>query len=207
MKRKNSKSPSLKRPRATKIVGKTFLIVCEGKNTEPNYFNHFRKPTITIKTQGTGCNTISLVKEAEKYSKQESYDEVWCVFDKDDFLDNNFNQAIVNAETKNFKVAYSNESFEYWFILHFEDHQGGAMSRKHYNRKINGYINPLGAVYDGDGDKKVSEAFFNLLKERVKFAIDRASRNHQRHINDGRTPAQSNSSTTIYKLVEEILKH
>ncbi|AEK23994.1 MULTISPECIES: RloB family protein [Capnocytophaga] len=205
MKRKNSKSPSLKRTRATKGVGKTFLIVCEGKNTEPNYFNHFRKPT--IKAKGTGCNTISLVGEAEKYSKQEDYDEVWCVFDKDDFSHKDFNQAITIAKTKSFKVAYSNESFEYWFVLHFEDHQGGAMSRRHYNAKINGYINPLGVFYDGNGDKKVSKEFFNLLKDRVQDAIGRAKRNYQIHEDNGTTPANSNSSTTVYQLVEEILKY
>lgn len=56
-----------------------YLIVCEGKQTEPNYFNGLRKkinekygskvdvliPSIEVK--GTGRNTTDLVNYTEKY--------------------------------------------------------------------------------------------------------------------------------------------
>ena len=43
----------------------TFLIVCEGEKTEPNYFRSFpisTRPEITI--VGAGCETIAVVNKA-----------------------------------------------------------------------------------------------------------------------------------------------
>ena len=45
------------------------------------------------------------------------YSQVWVVFDKDDFDD--FDEAVALAEKYGFKVAWSNQSFEYWLYLHF----------------------------------------------------------------------------------------
>ena len=117
----------------TKLERPTILIVCEGENTEPSYFSQFKLSTATIKAIGEGYNTVSLVNRALKLSKEKSYDQVWCVFDKDDFSVNNFNNAITLSEANNFGVAYSNQAFEYWLILHFDDHQGGGMHRDDYN--------------------------------------------------------------------------
>ena len=44
----------------------TFLIICEGKKTEPNYFDAFKVKSAKIIIEGTGCNTVSLVNEAQK---------------------------------------------------------------------------------------------------------------------------------------------
>ncbi|MGN6417310.1 MAG: RloB domain-containing protein [Pseudobacter sp.] len=35
----------------------------------------------------------------------------------------------------NIQIAYSNQAFEYWLILHFEDHQGGKIDRNDYHKK------------------------------------------------------------------------
>ena len=94
---------SIGRNQPTKDEKQSFLIVCEGKNTEPDYFRKFKLKTATIKVVGEGYNTVSLVEQAEKLDKQGEYDQVWCVFDKDDFK--NFNNAIQKAEQLGFKVA------------------------------------------------------------------------------------------------------
>ena len=112
------------------------------------------------------------------------------------------------ATEKDFGVAYSNQAFEYWLLLHFEDHQGGAMNRDQYEEKINSYINKLGANYDYD--KFVSEDFFDVLlaidaktkKGRVDLAIDRAERNYRKW--NHRNPAKEESTTTVFKLVREL---
>jgi hypothetical protein len=39
----------------------TFLIVCEGAKTEPNYFQSFRLPSAAVRIVGTGANTEGLV--------------------------------------------------------------------------------------------------------------------------------------------------
>lgn len=194
------------------------LIVCEGQNTEPSYFNQFRLSSATIKSVGEGYNTVSLVSRAMRLAEEAEYDQVWCVFDADPKPGNptqapNFNTAISLAESKGYGVAYSNQAFEYWLILHFDDHQGGAMERKDYDDKINKLIGKYGVNYDGEKSKIVSEQFFELLDgidektgtQRKELAIRRAERNY--NLFDHANPAKEESSTTVFRLVKELLKY
>lgn len=191
----------------------TILIVCEGKKTEPSYFSQFKLATATIKPIGEGNNTLSLVNSAIVLSQKGNYEQIWCVFDKDDFSNNNFNNAILIAESNNFGVAYSNQAFEYWLILHFDDHQGGSMDRKDYNSKINKLLKPFNLNYDGDKSKIITEEIFELLdgydenigKERKILAIERAKRNYDQF--DNNNPSNAESSTTVFRIVEELLKY
>ncbi|MCK6695825.1 MAG: RloB family protein [Thermoanaerobaculia bacterium] len=116
--------PSLERPEPTRVQKPAILVVCEGINTEPGYFEKFRLTSATIEAVGEGYNTLSLVRRAEALKAKGDYEQVWCVFDKDDFPASDFNAAIQFAEQLGFGVAYSNQAFEYWLLLHFEDHQG-----------------------------------------------------------------------------------
>lgn len=191
----------------------TILIVCEGANTEPGYFNQFRLTSATVKTVGAGCNTVSLVNQAQILSKNGHYNHVWCVFDKDDFPADDFNEAIRLASNLGFGVAYSNQAFEYWLILHFEDHQGGAMHRDQYGDKLNGYLNPLGCFYAAHGSKEITPDIFNHLmakvpnigKRRVDLAIARAERIF--NDKDHRSSATEESSTKVYMLVRFLLNY
>ncbi|WP_374046970.1 RloB family protein [uncultured Bacteroides sp.] len=54
----------------------------------------------------------------EKKRKHKS-DQCWVGLDKDDFPAKDFNQAITLAQKNIFRVAYSNQAFEYWLLLHF----------------------------------------------------------------------------------------
>jgi hypothetical protein len=212
-KNRRSVEPIFERPSPTREEKQTILIVCEGENTEPTYFNQFRLTSATIKAIGKGYNTVSLVQQATNLQAKYKCDHVWCVFDKDSNSPQNFNGAISLANSLNYGIAWSNQAFEYWLILHLEDHQGGGMNRSEYNDKINKYINPLGAVYDGESNKKISDKFFNLLigidpktnTNRTNLAISRARRNLSFH--SGVNLAAAESSTTVFQLVEEILKY
>lgn len=116
-----------------------FLIVCEDESTEPCYFKKvfqeefekiLPKDTIRIETVGTGQNSVSVVEKAisERVIRteviQKDIDHVWAVFDKDD-LDQNettrkrFEDAFTLAQNNAVSVAYSNECFELWLLLHF----------------------------------------------------------------------------------------
>jgi hypothetical protein len=109
-KKRRREKRNLTRKRPGLSVLPTILIVCEGKNTEPSYFNALKFKSATIHPVGEGYNTISLVRRAEFLAMQKQYDEVWCVFDKDDFPSEDFNEAIHVALSKGFHVAYSNQS-------------------------------------------------------------------------------------------------
>ncbi len=212
-KQRRKNPPSLKRAAPSRTEKPTILIVCEGENTEPSYFRKFRLSSATVKAIGDGRNTTAVVKQAIALSSKQNYEQVWCVFDKDDFPARDFNSAVAMAAANNIKVGYSNQAFEYWLILHFADHQGGCMNRKDYHQVINTYTRPLGISYNGKADKQISEDLFDLLMsidnvakvKRVELAISRAKRNHKAvaHL----SPAEQQSVSTVYTLVEEILKY
>lgn len=210
---KRDKEPALDRRISGRSIRPTILIVREGENTEKHYFEQFRQATCTFLFKGAGTNTKSLIAKAKKEQENGDFEEVWCVFDKDSFPLENFDNAINEARAADFKIGWSNQSFEYWLLLHFEDHQGAGMDRKRYADKINGYLKKLGAHYDGEGSKTITDRFFNLLegvdemgRSRRALAIQRAKRNHKHFEESGTTPANSESCTTVYTLVEGLLK-
>lgn len=206
-----------KRRSAFKKQLPVIYIYCEGKNTEPDYFNFFRVKTARIRSVGVGDNTVSLVEKAIEAIKKESFDptldQKWCVFDKDDFAGDMFDNAIRMADKAGFGVAWSNQSFEYWFLLHFNDHQGGTLHRDMLKDKINLNISDEKAHYNSDGSKHVSEQFFNELtgkdpgagNSRQELAIKRATRLHK--MKSDMPPSGTESCTTVYKLVEVLIKY
>jgi hypothetical protein len=213
LRKKRKTEPNFERPTPILAEKPTILIVCEGENTEPSYFNQFKLSSATVKPVGEGYNTVSLVNRAIQLANEKNYEQVWCVFDKDDFSENDFNNAIQMAKANNFGLAYSNQAFEYWLILHFNDHQGGGMHRDDYDGKINKLIKPFNVVYDGKKSKIINEDFFELLdsfdektdKKRVDLAIERAERNYKQH--NHLNPAKEESTTTVFELVKELLKY
>lgn len=162
---------------------------------------------------GAGCETIRVVERAQEERQKSEYDQIWVVFDKDDFPSDDFNQAVFMAERLGFGVAYSNQAFEYWLILHFEDHQGGGMHRDDYHDKLNEYLQGFGLSYDGKGSKLVTKPIFDILlatdrqtdTPRIQLALRRAKRIYDQHLHG--SPASEESTTTVFRLVEEILKY
>ena len=181
----------------TREVNQRFLIVCEGAKTEPNYFMSFRVPknVVKIDVQGLGENPSKLVKSAKELKKQGEYDQVWCVFDRDSWTIEDFNNAIQNAKDQGFKVAYSNESFELWYVLHFEFINTG-IPRSDYLRKL--------TTLFGRRYQKNSETIYDDLFDKQAIAIKNAEnllKQYNPHI-----PAKDNPSTTVHLLVQELNK-
>lgn len=177
---------------------KSILIVCEGQQTEPLYFEAFEVYSASVKVIGTGKNTESLVNEAMKYIGE--YDEVWCVFDKDSFKSQQFNNACKKAEEKGMRVAYSNESFELWYLLHFQFLES-KIDRKTCIEKLNRtFKEKFGETY-----RKNDRFNFERLKPLQNTAVKHAKRlakNYSSH----ETPAQRFPVTYVYELVEELSK-
>ncbi len=180
-------------------IKERFLIVCEGKKTEPIYFEGFRVPGRVLEVIGTGYNTESLVDEAIrlKQEQQQNYDQCWCVFDRDSFEPENFNSAIRKAEAAGFQVAYTNEAFELWYLLHFDDHHN-ALSRTQYGPIL---TQRLGHEY-----RKNSETMYRELEKRQEEAIRRAERLLAEY-GAAHNPQQDNPCTTVHLLVRELKKN
>lgn len=177
-----------------KDVRDRFLIVCEGEKTEPNYFRKFRTSAKVI-VHGVGMNTSSLIREAIRLKGEDDYDQVWCVFDRDSFPLQNFNQAIEMAKANDIQVAYSNEAFELWYLLHFDFHQSG-IPRADY---INILGNKLGKRY-----KKNSQTIYEDLEDKMNVAIRNAERLLSRY--ESHRPVSDNPSTTVHLLVQQLLR-
>ena len=87
------------------------LIVCEGEKTEPGYFEQFPVAKDVREIRGLGMDPLRLVQEARElqreFRKRRGYDygQVWCVFDRDEFPLDRFNQALQLATTSGFQVV------------------------------------------------------------------------------------------------------
>ena len=170
-----------------------FLIICEGEKTEPNYFRSFRVPALVVDVEGTGENTTSLVRRADELRGRGDYDQVWCVFDRDSFPAQNFNAALQMAAAKGIRVAYSNEAFELWYLLHF-NYCDTALSRDQYGGKLRTL---LGRPY-----LKNDSTMFEALYTRLDAALRNAR--HLRNSYDPHTPCDDNPCTTVFELVEQL---
>jgi hypothetical protein len=146
-------------------VRQRFLIVCEGEKTERNYFEQFRVPALVIQVEGIGMNTQSLVNQALELRKEGEYDQVWCVFDKDDYSIDQFENAIHQAHDNGMQVAFSNQAFELWYVLHFE-FLHSALDRNAYMKKLDEHLR---FEY-----KKNDPNMYQILLCRIETAIKNA---------------------------------
>ena len=196
-------------------IRQTFLIICEGEKTEPNYFKSFKTNVksfvLTIDTLGEGSNTKDLVKRTIKARDNSSqlYDSVWAVFDRDSFNSSNFNGAIQLAENNKIKVGWSNEAFELWYLLHFQ-YRNTYMSREDYKRAIEKEVNDKMVAQTKSKNikkfeyKKNSEEMYSILekygnqKQAVSYAEKLISNYHCQNF------AIHNPCTRIHLLVNEL---
>lgn len=198
-----------------RFVKLTFLIATEGTQTEPNYFNALKAEleksnrfNIDISVQGKGKSTTALVGKVHrqiKYNHQE-YDRVWVVFDRDEFPD--FDEAIQQATEHKINCAWSNESFELWLLLHFND------VPKHTSRKdlcdlletaIRSELHKTApeVLYDySKGDPKIYEHVTKLGSEIDAFARAATLRNNFKDSTNA--PSSQNPCTHVDELVFEL---
>ncbi len=208
-----------KRPIRWRKYPHLFLIVCEDGNTEPNYFRTFEKhipeETIFLRAVGTGRSSKGVVEQAiverDKLAEEanKNVDEVWVVFDKDDAekVPANtirFTDAFKIAQEEKMRVAYSNEVFELWVLLHFSDiSSANPLPRADIYSSLQTVIRSFEPhklfVYQ-HGKTEVIDAVIELGSEAK--AIERAEKllSEQK----GKQPIDANPSTTVHILVKRL---
>lgn len=199
-----------------------YLIVCEGKKTEPNYFNGIKrkielkyrdrinvKNTVELDVQGTGRNTEDLVEYAIRIRSLSEipYGNTWVVFDKDSFSDEQFNNAIFMAKRNGIYVAWSNEAIELWFLLHFE-YLNSAIHRYQYIDKLNEYFRLMN-INNGRYEKNLENIYeilckYGELKEAIRRSKMLQNCCEEQEIS---SLASMNPCTTVNRLVEELLPY
>ncbi len=191
---------------------KRFLIVCEGQNTEPLYFKSFPVKNAEVTTFGLGSSKTKLVEMVIDLIKDEHQQEVWVVFDMDIQHDNakrlkeDYENAIALAESKNIKVAYSNDAFELWFLLHYQ-YFDNQWTRYEYYEKLSKLWS---CNYERAGKEvDFAKTIYKRLEEDENAdqtqAIQRAEKllEHQKDLKY----AEKNPATNVHNLVEELNKH
>ena len=194
------KENSLRRRRGFREPRARFLVVCEGKVTEPLYFNDIRRlerGIIDLQLVPAGVpktvveEAVRLKKESARDARRDRnlrYDHVWCVFDVDEhpFVP----EAKQQAQANGIELAVSNPCFELWLLLHFQD-QTAHIERRAVQRLCREHM-------PGYRKAPPSDALIPRLNEATERAIQlenwQASRDN----------AAGNPSTGVYRLIQQI---
>ncbi len=196
-------------------VREAHFIFCEGRKTEPNYFQQFKqlieenpiyREMVRIEIEPCEAETTHIVEMAERYVKKYGIKSghIWCVYDKDDFPAEKFNEAAARLELLNgqggdlhYHAAWSNECIEFWFVLHFTYYTSNN-HRTEYSAFLRERL--------GSYEKNMSN-IFDLLAEKgnPKLAIRYAKRIILE--NSGKPPAQIAPGTKVYELVESLAEY
>jgi hypothetical protein len=182
----------------TRSPKQRFLIVCEGEKTEPGYFRGFRVPADVVVDIEPGAGThTSVVRKAIEIINEvdDDYDQVWCVFDRDKNGSNaqSFNDAMQLANANSISVAYTNDAFELWYLLHFNYHDT-AIHRHDYVTKLDALI--------AGGYQKNDSRMFEKLEDKMDVAMHNAERLLAQY--DPASPERDDPSTTVHLLVQQL---
>ncbi len=229
MVRNHLKAVTSRKNQGTRKVNKVILY-CEGRNTEPSYFELFKKnncKVVPVVVPGHGIGScVEFVEEAnKKYNclpkvQRNKYSQKWLVYDCDGHED--FAVSIKIARKHGFRVAFSNMCIEYWFVLHFYDMDGQPIPMKGFshsqaqidlvNKAIELYNKKASVkvkLYDSES-KAVEEDFFELMmafhpethNQRLVDAYNRAKAIHETKKVQGAEFTES--VTTMYELIKEL---
>ena len=196
--------PALKRRGPRRDPKRRFTLFCEGRNTEPAYFEAIKRayPSALIEIRiesGVGVpHTIAekaaafARKNRRKKDSFEQGDEVWAVFDRD--VHPHFQDAVRLCEQKGIKVGRSNPCFEVWLILHEQDYT--QPNSRHQVQKVLQCLRP-------EYDKKSSKIpNCDDLVTRVQVAEQRGEKLLERCEKGGEP--YGNPSTTVGRLCRAI---
>ena len=161
----------------------------------------FRSLIPNIDIKGTGRNTTDLVKYTQKYVNYSNkvYGQVWVVFDKDDYSDEQFNQAIKNCD---YNVAWSNPNFELWLLSHLK-RVSKVMSKDEILDELDKEFqrNGLGTYKKNDG-----KIFEKVTKDR-KLDIAIKNCEYMEKLNKNGQASDRNPMTRVYKIVDGLKEY
>ena len=202
LKYKGSKPP--------KKWNKLVILVTEGRETEPNYFNDLKKLnsfeqdlTLIIHKSKQGGTATALLKKVSiviEESELESGDQIWIIVDDDEKKKNEIDKFVAwrKNNTKTNNLAVSDPNFEFWLLLHFDCDYTVRGKKDCENRLENQLRKELPNVRF-KYDKSFPSKF--VTEDYIWKAVDRAKQRDKTAI---QWPGER--STRVYKLIELILR-
>ncbi len=184
------------------------------KKAEIEYFQEFKnylKTPLLVPKKEICWTPQELLKKIVKWKKieicEDDGDQVWCIFDVDDFYKNdskNLLAAIKDAIHNNIRIAYANECFELWILFHFEKLNSPISRGNNMKKKIIEAFkkNKLGKFQK---NQEIFQILLPFQDKAIKYAKDIVS--DYKKINwQNNLSVKGNPSTSIHFLVEEINK-
>ncbi len=179
---------------------KSVLIALEDTKSARFYFQDLLKDkkligkVILAPHRGTNPKKVleALITEKQKNRKLK-FEKEWIVIDRDEHPISDFNGTIEIARNSGICVAFSNEAYELWLLLHFEMITAYT-SRSNLTKKLKTYIPDY---------EKSSHDIYKFIIGKQKTAIENAEKLITKHQGDhGKLkPYEQNPLTTIHQLV------
>ncbi len=150
-----------------------------------------------------------VIEWKKKNIVQKDGDQVWCIFDVDNFFTDPKDKiellnCIKLAHQNSVRIAYVNECFEVWILLHFEKITSSIKRGKAMEDKIQKKFKSLKL-----GDFKKNQKVFKPLLPFQSQAISNAKSlvpDYDKINWEVRLGKKGNPSTSIHFLIEEIHK-
>jgi hypothetical protein len=206
-----AKNPYNRRPPKRDIIP-NILIICEGEETELLYFNGIkrskRRNTISIKVFDAGKKTDPMsiinrtINERQNLKDKDNWkagDSAWAVFDGDEHMIgnlDNWRKALTLAKSEKINLAITNPSFEFWYLIHFQD-AFGQMNADTASKKLRKHI---------PGYDKAKIVYPDPLAERTPDAIQRAAKIAQQIDRNGLDPYANPCCSRLPELVKMLLE-
>ena len=179
-------------------------LICEGSETEIRYFKKFRSRECNIDIVPIPSQYKSADKLVQKARATIGYspyypdegDIIWCVFDRDDNTNAMLSKAKQVAIKEGYQIAFSNPSFEVWFLLHFNN-QTTPVENCETAIKL---LKKKGRLEQYEKNKEVYEQLKPLQEAAIDRAKKRVSVLQAEHTEI--LSRESNPVTTVAELVE-----
>lgn len=236
----NSKKPWKQRPDDTRTEDKrpTFIIFTEDAMSEKLYFESFQTEKLKINVVEDQKSKMGSIFRAIRHREEKKeFDEgihIWCVFDRDfngnpdelNLEEISFDESLRTAEGHNIKVAWSNDCFELWILLHYEDinHTEQLLRDKYYERLTK--IMEADVELSKNFSKAIDAGHYNykecfkresnfknhilpILQDKTRrtTAIERAEELEKYHATRNVVPHEMCPCTMVHDLVKKLLQY
>lgn len=230
-KNKELERKSFERQKENKNKIPDVIVACEDSVSSPTYFRLMVEELIADKviTQDSfviashrHTNPSGVLDDLKKHKcdngkTYKNFDHRWIVIDRDTqrvggggHSTDDFNTALQRAKKLEVEVAYSNDAFELWYLLHF-CYRDSAISRDEIldeviknlkDRNLHKFAN-----LDRDNIKEVK--YTKLIFQELLGLQDAAIRNAEKLLDsygENHNPERDNPSSAVHKLVKILLE-
>lgn len=176
------------------------LVLCEDTKSGKNYLEdaarYYRSFAVVEFSHCGHTDSIGIVQEAIK--RQNDFEEIYCVLDRDSHP--SWNAAFVLAKS-NVKITIipSYPCFEYWVLLHFEFTRAPFSSVGNHSAADR----VLKDLRKKSGFENYEKGYKGCLFDDLFNNLDKARLNAIRSITEAESTQEKNPSTLIHELLDK----